>query len=81
MYKLKPLQWQTRNDGVIYADTDGLRYSYYIAPSESVGSVELALIENNGHYDEKMCTIHSSISDAQQEAVLHYEKIINSFLA
>ncbi|MBY0379147.1 MAG: hypothetical protein K2P99_01960 [Burkholderiales bacterium] len=78
VYQLKQLDWHNRDDGVVHADPIGLRYAYYITLIES--TFELALIENDGQYDEKMCTTHSALNEAQQHAQQHLENILRAFL-
>lgn len=80
MNQIKQLLWVIRDDGVVHTDPTGLRYAYYIIQIDDTNTFELSLIENDGHYDEKMCTVYTSINEAQQYANMHFKNIVSSFL-
>lgn len=79
--KIKQLNWDKREDGVVFVDLQGLQYSYYIAPVESSANMfELALIDNHGTYKNKDLTKHNSVEAAQLCAQDHFNKVIQQYL-
>jgi len=72
---IKKLEWNYRDDEVVFCEPHGLKYSYYIYPQENC--FELVLIEDDGQCDDNLTTIHTSIKSAQDKAYLHYYQIIS----
>ena len=75
---IKPLDWQTRDDGVVHADPDGLEYAYYIEVFDE--EYELALVRNDGSFDEDVITNHHSLDAAKIKAEDHYYSILKKFI-
>ena len=74
----KQLQWQERSDdGVVFAEANGLRWDYYIYPQEGTVDAELALIGENGYYLEDLTTVHQSVEQAKQSAQKHFENVLS----
>ena len=74
----KQLQWQKRvDDGVVFAEVEGLRWDYYIYPQEDSIDVELSLIGENGFWLEDLTTIHKSLEAAKSGAQKHYEGVLS----
>lgn len=79
----KPLNWHTRDDGVIYAEPKGLEYAYFIyppTPENEQSLVELVLIDNHGHYNDKQTTTHQGINIAQEYALNHRDRILKCYI-
>lgn len=73
------MDWKTReSDGVVHADPHGMRWSYYIKPSESdKNSFELAYVEHNGDFQEHG-KLFANIKDAQEIAKQHYKERVSA---
>lgn len=80
MRQFKKLDWQIRDDDVVHADPEGLLKSYYIYPPKTENNpstqFELALIQDNGNFDEEETTRHNSLDEAKNKAQQHYEYIL-----
>jgi hypothetical protein len=74
--EFKKLEWNTRTDGVIYAEPNGLEKSYYIYQLED-NLFELTLIRADGTSTEEG-TFHENASIAKSISEEHYQKILHS---
>ena len=72
---MKPLNWYTRNDGVICAEPEGLEKSYYI--SLDSGKWCLAMVDCAGEFTESW---HESEELARQVAFKNYSGIIERYI-
>ena len=72
MHTIKKLDWIYREDWVVHADPEGLRWAYYIKPLND--KFELAFIDDSGNIGEVV--IYDNLVSAQHYAQKHYESII-----
>ena len=72
---MKPLQWYTRDDGVICAEPDGLEKWYYI--SLDSGKWCLAMVDCAGKFTESW---YESEELAKEVAEGHYVGVIARFV-
>ena len=70
MIKFRPLDWLPEEDGTMFANTNGLRWMYYITPLKA-SKVELAFLDDNGNCNHHF-THHNTIAEAQDKANRHY---------
>ena len=77
--------WQTREDGVVYAEPEGFFVGYFIYPPHFEGSnsnqYELWLIDINGGFTHDENYQFSNLELAKKYAVNKFKEIIAPYLA
>lgn len=79
---MKPIKWQTREDGVIYFEHKVLTESYFIYPpkydDEDQLNYILNIIDNHGHVSYEFQSL--DLNEVKSKAHAHLEKIVQVFI-
>jgi hypothetical protein len=85
MVQVKQLDWKNREDAVVHADPEGLVKSYYIYPPQihdnDTNKFLLVHISDSGYVYNDETTTHDDLTQAQNKAQQHYEKLVNVHIA
>ena len=78
MLSIKPLDWQRKKDGTVYAEPTGLEKYYYIYPPITYHDKWcLTKLDPDGKYRRNDVSLHDNQQAAKDEAWNHYCQIIN----